>query len=253
LFQNAFTNTINDVLDDFKHTDIEVRQDRFSIQFCTGISSRPEKWQENAIPLLTRADKALIQARKDHSSIVFYHKDLPILQEMESNQIMTKKVKRAIQNDQLWVQYQPIYHANNNAISHFECLIRLFDEENKVVPPNEFIHVAQKANLYPEITKKVLTEAVKMIKATAHSFAVNLSAHDFTNADTLNYIDDILADSSIAQHLFFEEELQHKDSWLQLDKANVITLNGLDGYCHPKLVDRFKYARKDQPTASFFK
>ena len=54
------------------------------------------------------------------------------------------------------------------------------------------------------------------------------------------------------EHLFFEEELQHKDNWLQLDKANVITLNGLDGYCLPKLVDRFKYARKDQPTASFF-
>ena len=54
------------------------------------------------------------------------------------------------------------------------------------------------------------------------------------------------------EHLFFEEELQHKDSWLQLDKANVITLNGLDGYCLPKIVDRFKYARKDQPTASFF-
>jgi EAL domain-containing protein (putative c-di-GMP-specific phosphodiesterase class I) len=33
---------------------------------------------------------------------------------------------------------------------------------------------------------------------------VNLSAHDFTNADTLNYIDDILADRSIAQHLIFE-------------------------------------------------
>lgn len=202
--ENAFTNTINDVLDDFKHSDIEVRQDRFSIQFCTGISSRPEKWQENATPLLTRADKALIQARKDHSSIVFYQKDLPILQEMESNQFMTKKVKRAIQNDQLWVQYQPVYHASKNAISHFECLIRLFDEENKVVPPNEFIHVAQKANLYPEITKKVLTEAVRMIKATTHSFAVNLSAHDFTNPDTLNYIDDILADRAIAQHLIFE-------------------------------------------------
>jgi diguanylate cyclase (GGDEF) domain len=202
--ETTFINTINNVLDDFKHTDIEVRQDRFSIQFCTGISTRPEKWQENAIPLLTRADKALIQARKDHSSIVFYHKDLPILQEMESNQIMTKKVKRAIRNDQLWVQYQPIYHANNNTISHFECLIRLFDEENKVVPPNEFIHVAQKANLYPEITKKVLTEAVKMIKTTAHSFAVNLSAHDFTNPDTLNYIDNILADRLIAQRLIFE-------------------------------------------------
>jgi len=53
--------------------------------------------------------------------------------------------------------------------------------------------------------------------------------------------------------LFFEEELQHEDGWLQLDKGNVVTVNGLDGYCLPKLVDRLKYARKNQPTESFLK
>jgi flavin reductase (DIM6/NTAB) family NADH-FMN oxidoreductase RutF len=55
------------------------------------------------------------------------------------------------------------------------------------------------------------------------------------------------------EELFFDEELQHEDGWLQIDKGNVIALNGLDGYCLPKLVDRFQYARKDQPTQSFFK
>ena len=54
------------------------------------------------------------------------------------------------------------------------------------------------------------------------------------------------------EELFFDEELQHEDGWLQIDKGNVIALNGLDGYCLPKLVDRFQYARKDQPTKSFF-
>ena len=54
------------------------------------------------------------------------------------------------------------------------------------------------------------------------------------------------------EELFFDEELQHEDGWLQIDKGNVIALNGLDGYCLPKLVDRFQYARKDQPTQSFF-
>lgn len=55
------------------------------------------------------------------------------------------------------------------------------------------------------------------------------------------------------EQLFFDEELQHEDGWLQIDKGNIIALNGLDGYCLPKLVDRFQYARKDQPTKSFFK
>lgn len=54
------------------------------------------------------------------------------------------------------------------------------------------------------------------------------------------------------EELFFDEQLQHEDGWLQIDKGNVIALNGLDGYCLPKLVDRFQYARKDQPTQSFF-
>ena len=53
------------------------------------------------------------------------------------------------------------------------------------------------------------------------------------------------------EHLFFEEELEHKDSWLQLDKGNVVAINGLDGYCLPKLMDRYQYARKDMPTTSF--
>lgn len=54
------------------------------------------------------------------------------------------------------------------------------------------------------------------------------------------------------ENLFFDENLQHEDGWLQIDKGNVIALNGLDGYCLPKLVDRFQYARKDMPSKSFF-
>lgn len=45
------------------------------------------------------------------------------------------------------------------------------------------------------------------------------------------------------EHLFFEEQMLSKDYWLQLDKGNVITINGLDGYALPKIVDRFEYAR----------
>jgi hypothetical protein len=32
---------------------------------------------------------------------------------------------------------------------------------------------------------------------------------------------------------FFEEELEHKDGWLQLDKGNVVAINGLDGIAYP--------------------
>ncbi|SEA59391.1 NADH-FMN oxidoreductase RutF, flavin reductase (DIM6/NTAB) family [Flavobacterium gillisiae] len=55
------------------------------------------------------------------------------------------------------------------------------------------------------------------------------------------------------EQLFFDENLRHEDGWLQIEKGNVVALNGLDGYCLPKLIDRFEYARIDTPTKSIFK
>lgn len=55
------------------------------------------------------------------------------------------------------------------------------------------------------------------------------------------------------EHVFFDEVLEHKDGWLQLDKGNIVALNGVDGYFLPKLIDRFQYAQQNVPTKSFKK
>lgn len=55
------------------------------------------------------------------------------------------------------------------------------------------------------------------------------------------------------EEIYFEESMEHKDNWLQLDKGNVIAINGLDGYCLPKLLDRFDYARPNTKTKSLLK
>lgn len=52
------------------------------------------------------------------------------------------------------------------------------------------------------------------------------------------------------ENLFFEDNLLHKDYWLQLDRAKVVAINGLDGYALPLLIDRFSYARPDVPSKS---
>ena len=45
------------------------------------------------------------------------------------------------------------------------------------------------------------------------------------------------------EHLFIEEQLLGKDGWIQLDKGNIVSINGLDGYAIPTLIKRFEYAR----------
>ena len=52
------------------------------------------------------------------------------------------------------------------------------------------------------------------------------------------------------EELFVDDNLLHEDNWIQLDRGNVVAINGLDGYALPKIKDRFHYARPDQPTKS---
>lgn len=52
------------------------------------------------------------------------------------------------------------------------------------------------------------------------------------------------------EQLFIKENLIQKENWLQLDLENVVSINGLDAYCVPKLVNRFEYARPNVPTKS---
>ncbi len=47
--------------------------------------------------------------------------------------------------------------------------------------------------------------------------------------------------------IYFSEEIIQNDGWLNLEKAKTVTINGLDGYALPSLVNRFEYAkRKDE-------
>lgn len=52
------------------------------------------------------------------------------------------------------------------------------------------------------------------------------------------------------EKIYVEEELIQKENWVRLDLAEVVTINGLDGYCVPNLIDRFEYARPNQPAKS---
>ena len=45
------------------------------------------------------------------------------------------------------------------------------------------------------------------------------------------------------EHLFVKNEMLLEDGYVQLDKGEVVTVNGIDGYALPQLLARFPYAR----------
>jgi flavin reductase (DIM6/NTAB) family NADH-FMN oxidoreductase RutF len=45
------------------------------------------------------------------------------------------------------------------------------------------------------------------------------------------------------EKIYVNEEILTTDYWIQLDKANIVAINGLDGYVKTELINRFSYAR----------
>lgn len=101
-----------------------------------------------------------------------------------------------------------------------------------------------KTNLEEEYKEGIATPFVK--GAPIQLYCKYLNEYAIQENDTIHIIASIEA-------LFYDEHLEHPDGWLQLDKGNVIAINGLDGYCLPELIERFEYARPDVPTHTFKK
>lgn len=100
-----------------------------------------------------------------------------------------------------------------------------------------------KTNLEEEFKNNI---AIPFVKGSpVQLYCKYLNEYYIKENDTVHVIASI-------EKLFYNEELANKDGWLQIDKGNVVALNGLDGYCLPKLIDRFEYARRDTPTKSFY-
>lgn len=52
------------------------------------------------------------------------------------------------------------------------------------------------------------------------------------------------------EKIFIADGLLQNDGWLRLEMGKVVTVNGLDGYALPGLLDRFAYARPQRPIQS---
>lgn len=63
-----------------------------------------------------------------------------------------------------------------------------------------------------------------------------LNEYEIKENDTLLIVSKIEA-------IHISENILQEDGWLSLEDAQSVTINGLDGYASPKLIERFDYAR----------
>ena len=167
-----------------------------------GIAMYPEH-ASNSMDLLTNADLAMYQA-KFHGKGCWhvFSKNDNAKERIEAQLFWHHKIVDALAHDKFELHFQPIMRVDNNRISHYEVLIRMRDEEDKIILPTPFIEVAEKTGLIHDIDHFVLRKSIERIAEEPNSshtsvLAVNLSAHSFADPQLLPLLKDLLSSSNI--------------------------------------------------------
>jgi EAL domain-containing protein (putative c-di-GMP-specific phosphodiesterase class I) len=109
----------------------------------------------------------------------------------------------AVENEQLFLLYQPIFDLNSRTMVSVEALVRWQHPERGVIEPDDFIPLAEETGHIGAIGRWVLDEACRQAaawKAQEHliGMAVNVSAHQFDEDELVHDVRRALGESGIA-------------------------------------------------------
>jgi diguanylate cyclase (GGDEF)-like protein/PAS domain S-box-containing protein len=175
---------------------------RIRLAFNTGISFYPENGGD-ADTLLKNAAVALYYAKcQGPNRYQFYNEDR--VESSTGNFPLQNELRQAIEQDQLELYYQPKIDMKSGRIVCMEALLRWRHPEMGMIPPSQFLKVAEKTGLIISIGKWVLRTACRQLGVWQRggypdlSIAVNLSALQFSQKDLLLQIGAILDETGIA-------------------------------------------------------
>lgn len=128
--------------------------------------------------LVRHADAAMYTAKRTRSGFEIY--DSKISPDEELHIALKTELRRAIEQDQLVLYYQPKISHKTNKVSGLEALVRWQHPTRGLIPPDRFIPLAEQTDLIRPLTAWVLERAVSQCAKLHHlgmplTMAVNLS------------------------------------------------------------------------------
>ncbi|CAI8851394.1 diguanylate cyclase [Pseudomonas sp. IT-347P] len=166
--------------------------------------------QGGADPLMWHAHIAMQQA-KSTQGCTFHIFNERINRNARSMADLESELRRALRRDELELHYQPRLNLEDGQIVGLEALVRWRHGERGLLPPSEFVPLAEQSGLIVPLGYWVISRALRDMQALrerglpALHMAINLSFRQFQDSQLLPTLSRLIAERGVeAQWLEFE-------------------------------------------------
>ncbi|MCO4321738.1 putative bifunctional diguanylate cyclase/phosphodiesterase [Aliidiomarina quisquiliarum] len=162
--------------------------------------------EDQADDIMRNADTALYRAKELGRSV--YHVYSHILHKELTERIeLVKRLREAVDNEQLAVFYQPKIDMSSRRIVGLEALVRWIDQDGSIIGPDTFIPLAEDTGLIIPISNFVLKTACIQLKRWHDlglndlQLSVNLSGKQLQSDGLMEFILSVIEETGIPRHL----------------------------------------------------
>jgi diguanylate cyclase (GGDEF)-like protein/PAS domain S-box-containing protein len=181
-----------------------IDQHELRLTVSIGIASYPDDGMEAEV-LMKNADFAMYHAKESgRNNYQFFQPEMNI--RAVERQSLENGLRHAMERQEFVLHYQPKMNLETGAIIGVEALIRWRHPQRGLVPPAQFIPVAEECGLIVPIGRWVLREACRQARAWRDSglmlmrVAINISAVELRDKDFVAGVRSILTDTGLEAH-----------------------------------------------------
>ncbi len=193
------------------------------VEASIGIALFPEHGTD-VDTLLRHADVAMYQCKEAHSGVGIYSPERDVYSPDRLK--LLGELRRAIEQNELVLYYQPKISLRTSEVTGFEALVRWQHPEQGLLTPERFVPFAEHTGLIKPLTRYVMREAVRACAKWQElgldlGVAVNLSARDLLDLHLPDEVRLLLSETRIDPGML---ELEITENTILSDPARTRTI-----------------------------
>jgi EAL domain-containing protein (putative c-di-GMP-specific phosphodiesterase class I)/GGDEF domain-containing protein len=156
-------------------------------------------FDSNIVSMIQKGMSTLDYASKNNVKMAHYHKKYENKQE---DLEIINSFREELQNNRLFVVFQPIVDSHTNKVNNIEVLTRWNHSKLGIIPPGRFIKLVEETTLINDLSHWLVKECIRLLPAIISEnedvvCSINISSRNLYDNDFVQLLETLLRESGI--------------------------------------------------------